>query len=118
MSTPPNEQPAGGAPGGLAPLGSTAGIFGKALDDSNVIGSPLKKARPSLGAELIPGLGVGGDRGSSTTGETGGFPSALGDILAKAEAAHAQAGKGGEGGQAVGGGGGMKMEVKMEEEEL
>ncbi len=92
---------------GLAPLGSAAGIFGKALTDdaANVIGSPLKKARPSLGADAGL-LGVGGDRGSPTTG-TSGFPPALGDILAKAQAAQASQGENRP-----------APELKMEEEEL
>lgn len=80
VSTPP-EAP---GPGGLAPLGSAAGIFGKNIsDDTNPVGSPLKKARPSLGADASVG---GGDTGSSTGGN---FPPALGDILAKAQAAQA-----------------------------
>ncbi|KAL2176282.1 uncharacterized protein P884DRAFT_203728 [Thermothelomyces heterothallicus CBS 202.75] len=80
VSTPP-EAP---APGGLAPLGSAAGIFGKNLtEDSNSVGSPLKKARPSLSADASVG---GGDVGSSAGGS---FPPALGDILAKAQAAQA-----------------------------
>ncbi|KAH6616988.1 hypothetical protein F5144DRAFT_596104 [Chaetomium tenue] len=50
IATPPEAA----TPGGLAPLGGAAGIFGKSLtDDSNVVGSPLKKARPSLGADAI-----------------------------------------------------------------
>jgi hypothetical protein len=54
---------------------SAASIFGKGLPEDNVIGSPLKKARPSISdiGELKPGM----------------FPPALGDILAKAEAAQA-----------------------------
>lgn len=77
IATPPETV----APGGLAPLGGAAGIFGKSLtDDSNVVGSPLKKARASLGgADAIGG-------GDSTGGS---FPPALGDILAKAQAAQA-----------------------------
>jgi hypothetical protein len=91
---------------GLAPLGSAAGIFGKAIaDDANVIGSPLKKARPSLGADAGLG-GLGGDAGSSTTAAAG-FPPALGDVLAKAEAAQASQSQGG-----------AAQEMKMEEEEL
>jgi len=56
---------------------STAGLFGKSFPEDSVIGSPLKKARPSISdvSELKPGM----------------FPPALGDILAKAEAAQAAA---------------------------
>lgn len=106
MTTPPNEA---ATPGGLAPLGSTAGIFGKSLaDDANIVGSPLKKARPSLGADA--GLGGGGDLGGGPGGSGAGanFPSALGDILAKAQAA--QASQNQERADAP--------PVKMEEEEL
>ncbi|KAK4145264.1 uncharacterized protein C8A04DRAFT_35978 [Dichotomopilus funicola] len=105
VTTPPNEAT---TPGGLAPLGSTAGIFGKSLaDDANIVGSPLKKARPSLGADV--GLG-GGDLGGGPGGSGAGtnFPSALGDILAKAQAA--QASQNQERADAP--------PVKMEEEEL
>ena len=59
---------------------SAAPLFGKSLpEDHNIIGSPLKKARPSISdiGDLKPGM----------------FPSALGDILAKAEAAQAAANK-------------------------
>ena len=58
---------------------STAGLFGRSLPEDNVVGSPLKKARPSIGdiGDLKPGM----------------FPPALGDILAKAEAAQAAANK-------------------------
>lgn len=54
---------------------STVGIFGKAFPEDNIIGSPLKKARPSISDinDIKPGM----------------FPPALGDILAKAEAAQA-----------------------------
>ncbi len=55
---------------------STTGIFGKSLPEDNLIGSPLKKARPSISE--VGGLRPGGS-----------FPPALGDILAKAEAAQA-----------------------------
>ena len=97
VSTPP-EQPVNV---GLAPLGGAAGIFGKNLtDDSDVVGSPLKKARPSLGGDAS----IGGDIGSSTGGS---FPSALGDVLAKAQAAQASQDK-----ERV------APPVKMEEEEL
>ena len=60
---------------------SAGSLFGKSLpEDHNIIGSPLKKARPSISGdlgELKPGM----------------FPPALGDILAKAEAAQAAANK-------------------------
>ncbi|KAK1759642.1 hypothetical protein QBC47DRAFT_437638 [Echria macrotheca] len=64
--------PESGKPSALAGM-STAGLFGKSFPEDNVIGSPLKKARPSISdvSELKPGM----------------FPPALGDILAKAEAA-------------------------------
>ncbi|KAK4158384.1 hypothetical protein C8A00DRAFT_28663 [Chaetomidium leptoderma] len=98
VATPP-EVPVG--VGGLAPLGGAAGIFGKTLaEDSDVIGSPMKKARPSLGADA----GLGGELGSSNAS----FPPALGDILAKAQAAQASQNKEG----------GSPLAVKMEEEEL
>lgn len=62
---------------------ATAGIFGKGLpEDSDVIGSPMKKARPSIGD--VGDLSAGGSpSGSFPT------PSALGDILAKAQASQA-----------------------------
>lgn len=66
--------PEGGKP--TLPGMSVAALFGKSLPEDNIIGSPLKKARPSIS-------GIGDLR----TG--GSFPPALGDILAKAEAAQA-----------------------------
>ncbi|KAK3381593.1 hypothetical protein B0H63DRAFT_209319 [Podospora didyma] len=60
-------------PEGVKPtigLSSTT-LFGRSLPEDSVVGSPLKKARPSISE-------VGGA-----------FPPALGDILAKAEAAQA-----------------------------
>ncbi|KAJ4293896.1 Nuclear transport factor 2 [Collariella sp. IMI 366227] len=58
ITTPPEPSTTttgGPAGSGLAPLGGAAGIFGKALaEDSDVVGSPMKKARPSLGAEIYP----------------------------------------------------------------
>jgi hypothetical protein len=111
VSTPP-EAPAAGS-SGLAPLGSgVAGIFGKSLADesnANLVGSPLKKARPSLGADA--GVIGGGGGGSGEIGGVGGagrFTPALGDVLAKAQAA--QAGQDQDGASAAPG-------VKMEEEE-
>ncbi|KAK3901627.1 hypothetical protein C8A05DRAFT_44765 [Staphylotrichum tortipilum] len=100
VSTPP-ELTAGSS--GLAPLGtSAAGIFGKSLaDDANVIGSPLKKARPSLGGDVSGAADIGG-------GSAGSFAPALGDILAKAQAAQAGQDKDGAAAPAM----------KMEEEEL
>ncbi|KAK3332070.1 hypothetical protein B0T19DRAFT_93990 [Cercophora scortea] len=53
---------------------SSTTLFGRNLPEDNVIGSPLKKARPSISE--IPGL-------------SSAFSPALGDILAKAEAAQA-----------------------------
>ena len=69
---------AAGAPGG----GGGGGLFGKSLPDDSVVGSPLKKHRASV-AE-----GTDGDPRSVLN--SGAFPPALGDILAKAEAAHSQ----------------------------
>jgi hypothetical protein len=97
-----------------------AGIFGKSLaDDSNanLVGSPLKKARPSLGADASVGGGGGDLGGSSSSAGSAGFPPALGDVLAKAQAA--QAGQDQDGASAAAQG--VKIEegfgVKMEEEE-
>jgi hypothetical protein len=75
---------------------SAASIFGKSLPEENIIGSPLKKARPSISdiGDLKPGM----------------FPPALGDILAKAEAAQAAQDKSKSAPAAVGG--------QIEEEEL
>ncbi|KAK3303303.1 uncharacterized protein B0T15DRAFT_513499 [Chaetomium strumarium] len=94
------------APSGLAPLGGPAGIFGKNLaEDANTVGSPLKKARPSVGADAgLPGNVAGNLAGATASGS---FPSALGDVLSKAQAAQTGQGETGLGG-----------EVKMEEEEL
>ncbi|KXX75818.1 hypothetical protein MMYC01_207687 [Madurella mycetomatis] len=77
-ATPP-QNPLGA--GGMA--SAAAGIFGKSLpEDSDVIGSPMKKARPSIGD--VGDLSAGGSpSGSFPT------PSALGDILAKAQASQA-----------------------------
>lgn len=69
-ATPPD---AGSKPPALT--GMSAALFGKSLPEDNIIGSPLKKARPSISE--------GGLR------SVGSFPPALGDILAKAEAAQA-----------------------------
>ena len=55
---------------------SSVGVFGKGLPEDSLIGSPLKRARPSIS-----------DISELKTGST--FPPALGDILAKAEAAQA-----------------------------
>ncbi|KAM7224004.1 hypothetical protein V8F06_000477 [Rhypophila decipiens] len=57
----------------LSGISSTA-FLGKSLPEDNVIGSPLKKARPSVSEGA--GKGLGGGNASFT----------LGDILAKAEA--------------------------------
>ncbi|KAL2258565.1 hypothetical protein VTK26DRAFT_8087 [Humicola hyalothermophila] len=139
-STPPERT--GSGESSLAP-GATAGVFGGRPglpDDSAVVGSPLKKARPSLGTEAAAGLGgdlmaaaasasaVAATTTAATTttttapaGSASPFPSALGDVLAKAQAAHAQAGEGKEG--SAGGAAPAQQqqqqeEVKMEEEEL
>jgi hypothetical protein len=86
----------------LPPI-SGASLFGKGLpDDSAVVGSPMKKARPS-----IAGL-------DDINGAAGTFP-ALGNVLAKAEAAEA-AKRGEEPKAAVIEGKGEDKE--MEEEEL
>ncbi|KAK3384325.1 hypothetical protein B0T24DRAFT_80632 [Lasiosphaeria ovina] len=70
-ATPPSTE----APKPSIGLSSTT-LFGKSLPEDSVVGSPLKKARPSI------------SEGAGTrTG--GGFPPGLGDILAKAEAAQA-----------------------------
>ncbi|CAP66643.1 uncharacterized protein PODANS_4_8490 [Podospora anserina S mat+] len=91
-ATPPDGTGVGSAAAGSMPTGLAA-MFGKSLpDDTNIIGSPMKKARPSLGdiGELKGGLGGSGSPGT-TSGA--GFTSALGDILAKAEAAQASKGQ-------------------------
>ncbi|CAK7219996.1 hypothetical protein SBRCBS47491_004040 [Sporothrix bragantina] len=64
---------------------ATSSIFGKSLPDEAVIGSPLKRHRASV-AE-----GSEGDPRSVLN--SGAFPPALGDILAKAEAAYSRAGQ-------------------------
>ena len=58
---------------------SSAALFGKSLPEDSVIGSPLKKARPSISEGAGKGFGVG----------NASFSHALGDILAKAEASQA-----------------------------
>ncbi|KAK4126987.1 hypothetical protein N657DRAFT_677690 [Parathielavia appendiculata] len=113
VSTPPETSVAGS---GFAPLGGAAGIFGKNLADdttANLVGSPLKKARPSLGADASVG-GGGSDIAGTSSPAVGGssFPPALGDILAKAQAAQTGQDQDGLVGAAPQG---MKME---EEEEL
>ncbi|KAL1839385.1 hypothetical protein VTJ49DRAFT_1587 [Mycothermus thermophilus] len=108
---------------GLAPLGGPAGLFGKSLDSdaSNVIGSPLKKARPSLGNDASIGgslSGTTGTGGSSTPGGAGSsFPPALGDILAKAQAAQASQGQSGSTNTGAQTTGLQPSVMKMEEEE-
>ncbi|CAK7201226.1 hypothetical protein SEUCBS139899_003929 [Sporothrix eucalyptigena] len=64
---------------------ATSSMFGKSLPDDSVIGSPLKRHRASV-AE-----GTEGDPRSVLN--SGAFPPALGDILAKAEAAYSRAGQ-------------------------
>jgi hypothetical protein len=71
-----------------------------------MIGSPLKKARPSISGPAPPAL-------ENNVGPNSGFPSALGDILAKAEAAQAAKGSAGEMKENV-----QASEVMDEEEEL
>ncbi|KAK0628927.1 hypothetical protein B0T17DRAFT_614778 [Bombardia bombarda] len=66
---------------------SSAAVFGKSLPEDSVIGSPMKKARPSISGE-IPEVKIGGANnvGGSSGSSSASFPSALGDVLAKAEA--------------------------------
>lgn len=81
-------------------------------DDSAaaMIGSPLKKARPSISGPAPPALdnNVGPSSGLGST-----FPSALGDILARAEASQAAKGSAGDTKEQVKG-----HEAMDEEEEL
>ncbi|KAK4164510.1 hypothetical protein QBC43DRAFT_47678 [Cladorrhinum sp. PSN259] len=111
-ATPPDATKSG------TPLSATglAGIFGKSLpdDSSNIVGSPMKKARPSVGdiAGELKGSGPAGSA-SAIGGASGAFAPALGDILAKVEAS--------QGGQGQKGFGGIATETHhemMEEEEL
>lgn len=68
-------------PEGAKPVpGLSSALFGRSLPDDAVVGSPLKKARPSVSE-------------ADNNGEPRSFPPALGDILAKAEAAQAAQGK-------------------------
>ncbi|TPX18863.1 uncharacterized protein E0L32_011478 [Thyridium curvatum] len=66
------------AAGGMAT--GTAGMFGKSFDDA-IVGSPLKKHRASI-------HGIGDE--SEEAPRPASFPPALGDVLAKAEAAQQQ----------------------------
>ncbi|EFW99107.1 hypothetical protein CMQ_5528 [Grosmannia clavigera kw1407] len=59
----------------------TSVLFGKSLPDDSIIGSPLKRHRASLAEGL---------EGEQRSGLGSSFPPALGDILAKAEAAQKQ----------------------------
>ncbi|KAL2133715.1 hypothetical protein VTI74DRAFT_1841 [Chaetomium olivicolor] len=109
ITTPPESA---AAPGGLAPLGGAAGIFGKALtEDASVVGSPLKKARPSLGAgDLSPATTAAAAAAAATNpGVSAAFPPAFGDVLSKAQAAQAGQSKAGAA---------AEEPVKMDEEEL
>ncbi|KAK4229458.1 hypothetical protein QBC38DRAFT_110107 [Podospora fimiseda] len=83
---------------GTTPSSATglAGLFGKSLtdDSSNIVGSPMKKARPSvgdIGGELA---GVGGAAGGSAAAIGGSasatFAPALGDILSKVDSQRGQ----------------------------
>jgi hypothetical protein len=110
VATPP-EQP--------AVASAAAGIFsfGRSLPDdaAAVIGSPLKKARPSLGGDAGADITAATAAAAAVAGATlpsgsfpGSFPSALGDVLAKAQAAQASKDKKGS----------AEEVVKMEEEEL
>lgn len=76
--------PEGSNPAGAGNVAGVVGMFGgRSLPDDNIIGSPMKKARPSIGD-------IGDLKGSpGGIGGTGTFAPALGDILAKAEAAQA-----------------------------
>jgi hypothetical protein len=66
---------------GAQPIpGSSAGLFGKSIPNDAVVGSPLKKQRPSFA------------EGMDEQTRPASFPPALGDVLAKAEASlHQQA---------------------------
>lgn len=80
--------PEGPNPVGIGNVAGVVGMFGgRSLPDDNIIGSPMKKARPSIGD-------IGDLKGSpGGIGGTGTFSPALGDILAKAEAAQASKNK-------------------------
>lgn len=65
----------------ISTSGPTSSLFGKSLPDESIIGSPLKKHRASV-AE-----GLDADSRSILGSGSSSFPPALGDILAKAEAA-------------------------------
>ncbi|KAK3945585.1 hypothetical protein QBC46DRAFT_94711 [Diplogelasinospora grovesii] len=73
--------PEGAKPIPGASTSTPGGLFGKSLPEDSIIGSPLKKARPSISE--VGGLGDPTRPGGSS------FPPALGDVLAKAEAAQA-----------------------------
>lgn len=85
----------GGSGGGGAGPPPSAPLFGGksaslADDHTGVIGSPMKKPRPSIaGLDDLQRDDNGGKSTSTTVGGSGSFPSALGDVLAKAEAAQA-----------------------------
>jgi len=68
------------AHGGQPIPGPSAAGFGMSLPDDSIVVSPLKRHRPSI-AE-----GVDDEHGTHSSP----FPPALGDILAKAEAAQQQ----------------------------
>ncbi len=66
---------------GAQPIpGASTTLFGKSFPDDAIVGSPLKKHRPSVTE------GADGDQGTRASS----FPPALGDVLAKAEAAQQQ----------------------------
>ncbi|KAK3994602.1 hypothetical protein QBC44DRAFT_42248 [Cladorrhinum sp. PSN332] len=110
-ATPPDASGKSGTPSSATGL---AGLFGKSLpagDDSNIVGSPMKKARPSLGD-------IGGELKAGSAAAIGGsasatFSPALGDILAKVEASQA-----GQGQKGFGGASQQQGHEMMEEEEL
>ena len=66
--------------GGQPIPGSSTTLFGKSIPDDTMVGSPLKKHRPSVAEGM--------DSEQATRPSP--FPPALGDVLAKAEAAQQQ----------------------------
>ncbi|KAL1899933.1 hypothetical protein Sste5346_002799 [Sporothrix stenoceras] len=75
---------ASGDAAGLSTSANSGSLFGKSLPDDSAIGSPLKRHRASV-AE-------GSDSDPRSVFSSGAFPPALGDILAKAEAAYGRTG--------------------------
>lgn len=82
-SVSPSAGPHGGSvtpPEAQQPSKLGTSIFGSSFPDDAIVGSPLKKSRPSL----AEGATV------DDSGRAAVFPPALGDVLAKAEAAQKQ----------------------------